>query len=1230
MSAPTPTSFDPLAELPLGTTLLEASAGTGKTYSITSIFLRLVIELDIEVERILVVTFTTAATAELSTRIRTRLGEAYSALERLAAHTSPASSDLVIQHLIDVARASPDLYAARARAAVESFDRAQISTIHGFCQQVLRQHALEANVPFGMQVAEEQTALIQEIANDFWASELCRLAPHELQLLKLSGVDLDSVRSLVRNAIEHLEARPTPELPPSPHPDSSELVAALDAAAAEARKPGADALIRALLSDQRLSAYDIDKCVKAVEALGRRLPSDEDREWLAKVATAISRRRGELAPLFSRIAAFVQAHDRWRPSGSAWALSVRREVVDYARREIERRSRALGQWSFDDMLRRVRDALQPTGPDGESALQKVVGARFGAVLIDEFQDTDPVQWEIFERLFRTPRHRLFLIGDPKQAIYSFRRADVRTYIEAKKKADRIHGLSVNRRSDPPLIAALNNLYMRRDPARAFASAEIGYQPVSAPPETEARFTPIEGLGAPIRLLWVERTTRNTTSRRGDVGTASMTDKLAEAEVTRLVASDIVRTLERGLVLPDTGRRVSPGDMAVLVPKNKHASEVQRALQDLGVPAVIHGPYSVFATDDARELQHVLEAILEPSRIALVKKALVTRLIGVTASELMRMETSASKELEDWIDRLRQWRDDWHNRSFIEGFRKLLSFRVKELLRLVDGERRLANLLQLGEILHLTASERGLKAPGLLAWFSRQLKEKREDDKNQVRLETDEPAVQIVTIHKAKGLEYPFVWCPFLWHEPRTPDNRWNKGEEFVVRRNEHTLLDVDVDPERPERKDHARLKLYDLRTEQLRQLYVALTRAKHQVTIYGAATFNISKSALGYLLFAKGEAHDPASLDKELGSLKFLADSRDNDLMSQAVRGLDPALVSIDYAGPIRKERLALPEETPTLEARRFEATRRLDTDWRRTSFSGLAAELARTQSFDEDKVQAASDEDRADYDLFAAAASQEVLLSDLPSGRMIGNCIHKIFELLDFRDIGDAKLRPLVERELRHFGLDPIHTDTLSRAIRHVLTTPLDPTGFTLSELGPEHRLAEMDFVFPTRTDPAFSLSDLIHAFEQHGGPHLMPWLELLRGGYFRDVRGFLSGSIDLAFKNPRDGRYYVLDWKSNHLGRQSADYDVAAMRAAMDHHHYHLQYHLYVVAFARYLRQRLTDFDPAKHLGGAYYLFVRGMAPTHPPRTGVYFDRPSPALIATLDEVFTARDQLIGGGRP
>ncbi|HRE90191.1 MAG TPA: UvrD-helicase domain-containing protein, partial [Myxococcota bacterium] len=870
-------------------------------------------------------------------------------------------------------------------------------------------------------------------------------------------------------------------------------------------------------------------------------------------------------------------------------------------------------------------ALQPTAR-GPSELQKVVGRRFGAVLIDEFQDTDPVQWEIFDRLFRTPRHRLFLIGDPKQAIYSFRRADVKTYIAARKKADRVHDLSVNRRSDPPLIAALNALFSRRDKNRVFASEEIGYQPVSAP--DDVAFTAIDRLGAPIRLLWVERNERNAPSRFGDPATVWMNEKNAEADITKLVASDIVETLERGLILPGKNRPVSPGDMAVLVPRNKQASAVQRALQDLGVPAVIHGPYSVFTTEEARELEVVLGAILEPSRVALVKKALVTRLLGVTASELVRMETNDAKALELWIDQLRQWRDDWHSRSFIEGFRKLVSFRVKDLLSLVDGERRLANVLQLGEILHLTASERGLKAPGLLAWFSRQIKEKREDDKNQVRLETDEPAVQIVTVHKAKGLEYPFVWCPFLWQEPQAPNAGKSKSREFVLRRHEEVLLDLDVDTESSDRQSNAALKLYDLRAEQLRQLYVALTRAKHQVTIFGCATWPLPKSALGYLLFGNGSAEDAQSFDQEIKRLDDLRKKRDNDLMALAVNGLDSDLMSVAYAGRIRKERLDLPPAQPALEARKFAPERRLDTDWRRTSFSGLAAELSRTQTFDEEKVQAASDEDRTEYDLFAAASPVEVALADLPSGRMIGNCIHKIFEILDFRDIDEARIRPVVERELENFGVGAAHTDTLTRGVRQVLTTPLDASGFTLSELAREHRLSEMDFVFPTRTDPAFSHADLIDAFEQHGGPHLAGWLEQVRAGRFRDVRGFLTGSIDLAFKNPRDGRYYVLDWKSNHLGRRAADYDLASMRAAMDHHHYHLQYHLYVVAFARYLGHRVPGFDPERDLGGAYYLFVRGMAPSHPLHTGVYFDRPPVALVTALDEVFTAQRQAVHGG--
>ncbi len=1252
---PTEPHFDPTGPLPLGTTLLEASAGTGKTYSITSIVLRLVIELGVDVDRILAVTFTNAATAELTSRIRKRLGEAHAALSRAAlpqTHTydQHTTGDEVIDFLVDAAHKTPGSpYPDRARRAVEAFDRAQISTIHGFCQRMLQQYALEAQVPFGVSLLEDQTALHTEIATDFWALQLDRLQPFELQLLELSGIDLTTVTSLVRTAITQFDATPTPAPPSfaalsppdaqSERPDSAALVEAIAAAAEEARRPNARELVDALLTPIGTKARDIQETLDALDPLGRGLPSEKDRIALTRLhARSVKRPRDTLPPLVLAITRFLDEHATWRPRADGWILSVRHAIVAYARDQQKRRAKARGSWSFDDLLRRMHDALHSMGAtdSGDTsvghALQVAVGGRFDAVLIDEFQDTDPVQWAIFERLFKTPRHRLFLIGDPKQAIYSFRRADVNTYIAAKKTADRIFTLAVNRRSDPPLIAALNALFSHKNPARAFANDAIGYQQIAPPPERKAAAPRITNLGPPVRFLWIERTKKNAGNARYGYEAGRMTSTWAEAELPAMVASDIVRTLESNLRVASEGnRKVRPSDLAVLVPKNKQAAAMQVALRKLGVPAVVHGPYSVFATDEAKELERVLTAILDPASVRNVRNALLTRIIGVTASELATMDTT--RGLEAWVNRLRLWREDWHKRSFIEGFRKLVSFRVEALLSLEDGERRLANLLQLGEILHLTASERGLKAPGLLAWYQRQLQRGDEPEKFQVRLETDEPAVQIITIHKAKGLEYPFVWCPFLWQSP-TPVGKFRPSEEFVFRRRDNqTQLELGVDANNPDRKQHLAIKRYDNRAEQLRQLYVAITRAKHQVTLYAGAFWDLADSALGYLFFAAGQAHDAASLDAELTALQRLPSTRDAQIKERLAQVFDPTLITIESPGPTTDNRLASPAEPPALTGREFHE-RPIDTDWRRTSFSGLAVELQQHHphhsTWDEDKVQAASDEDRTELtpepqapapDLFTAVSDQTVTLVDLPSGRMIGNCIHKIFELHDFRDTRPSSLLTLVTSELLHFGIPTTHAPALTTSMRESLTTPLDATGFTLSELAPTDRLSELDFVFPTRPAPGFTLPGLAHVFRQHAEPHLEDWLEELETAKDREVRGFLSGSIDLVFQNPRDKRWYIIDWKSNHLGPRPGDYTRDAMRRAMDHHHYHLQYHLYVVALMRYLRHRMPGFDLERDFGGAYYLFIRGLAPHHPPGTGVYFDRPSPALIRALDETLAAQ---------
>ncbi len=1225
-----PTAFDPLGPLPRGVTLLEASAGTGKTYSITSLYVRLVIEEGVKVDEILAVTFTQAATAELTTRIRKRLGEAHRILHDHARLEDIASKDEVLAHLARLpsdGEAAKD-YAERARAAVEGFDRANITTIHGFCQRMLSQHALEAQVPFGVELIEDQAQLIQEIADDFWLREVAKSEPWELQTLATIGVDLDSVRRLARMAIANWDAAPVPD----GHglvtrPDASELVDALKVASEFARhaqtRSDVESLQKRLRDAVGFVSGSWKQLPRALEHLAQSQVLARDLETLEVLSHHSLRTHlptEPLPPIVEAVTRLLDAHGRWFPKALPWASSLRESLVHDVRREHDRRTRARGVWSYDDLLRSLRDALvSEERPHIAQTLRDAIGRRFKAVLIDEFQDTDPVQWTIFETVFANPQHRLYLIGDPKQAIYGFRRADVLTYLDVHDKANHLHTLTKNFRSDRPLVEALNRLFTLRNGERVFAVPGIPYRPVEA--HHEAR---VEGLKtAPIRLQWVKRTKQNT-GRQNNFAFSRIGSKWGEDHLPAMVADDIVKTLESGISIedpPGQWRPLAPSDCAVLVQKNEQAIKVQDALRKAGVPAVVHGPRSVFETAEAADLLRVLTAVLDPSRMQNVRAALLTRLLGVTAIALAKWEKEDPRALEKKIDDLREWREAWVNRSFIEAFRKLTSQRVEALLTLEDGERRLANHLQLGELMHLAVAQKDLKPPGLVAWLERQIQRAdKTDDRQQVRLETDEPAVQVVTVHKAKGLEYHFVWCPFVWQKA---DPSFGKRIPDFVYRDElrRPRLQIDLDQADPARQRAHRSQIYGEQSERLRTFYVALTRAKHQVTLYGGAFWDLTESPLGYVLFSGVTATDAESLKREGDNLAALFRRHDDDIIKQLDDSLEGKWFSVGEAPKPHRARYSPARDEEELANRQWNEARVLDVFWRRTSFSGLVQEAG---SDHEERLQPASDEQADNDDLFLpSAATSEVILADMPSGRAIGNCIHKILELADFTE--PASVEPLVARELAHFAVDKVHAAPLTSALQAVLRTPLDATGLRLEELAQHRRLPELAFVFPvvggyqqdpeTRRATAFTHRGLLHTFRSFGPRALESWLQRFESVAFSSVRGFLSGSMDLAFQSPHDQRWYVVDWKSNHLGRSARDYGQRQLREAMDHHHYHLQYHLYCVALVRYLKSRIPGFSTERDLGGAFYLFLRGMHPDHAPGTGVYFDRPSPSLIEELD---------------
>ncbi|MFO0746006.1 MAG: UvrD-helicase domain-containing protein [Myxococcota bacterium] len=653
-------TFDPTAPLTKGVTLLEASAGTGKTYSITSIVVRLVVETGVSVDRILAVTFTNLATAELTSRIRHRLTEAWQALQTFM-RTGAKPGDEILRHLVDSAADAEVAKerAERARKAVESFDKAPIATIHGFCQRILQQHALDAGVAFDVELLENAAALVDEIVEDFWVKKVHDASDLELDALEALGVSLKELRELAQRAVANWSAIVLPERPGPTRPPSTEAIeAAVDRAAAllaDGAEPATHAIHRSL-GDWRggnWKPFDskFEDARRAAEKVVTRRLDPKTIEQLELLDEAWLGTNFEVRPpvpeaLTQAVHQLRKLYREWLPQAQPWALELRHELVAYARSEAARRCNERRLWTFDDLLRKLEEALKQ--PAARARLKAAVGAHYEAIFIDEFQDTDPVQWNIFSQLFADKQHWLYLIGDPKQAIYRFRRADIRTYLMAKQSADFRYSLEKNHRSDVAVVDAVNDIFGGGTPekaARAFAVDGFGFHPSRAKHLTRR----LEGGDAtPVRFL-VEPRTPATIDKPGDFRNTVFKRDFVDRELPGRVASDIARALGSGQLVVErngddveTRRPIRPSDIAVLVRTNPQAELMCDALRAVGVPGILHEPRSVFDTGEAEELVRVLRAVLEPARTRVVRAALVTRLLGGGGRQSWRAPSATSR------------------------------------------------------------------------------------------------------------------------------------------------------------------------------------------------------------------------------------------------------------------------------------------------------------------------------------------------------------------------------------------------------------------------------------------------------------------------------------------------------------------------------------------------------------------------------------------------------------
>lgn len=1264
--------FVPTEPLSGRITLLEASAGTGKTHSITWLFLRLITEPGpdgrppLPANAVLVVTFTEAATAELRDRIRSALRDARTQLEQALACPEFQSDDPVVRHIAEQGRLAGDLPArlAGVRAALDAFDEVTISTIHGFCQRMLHHHAFESGAEFGATLAETGD-LLDEVLLDFWATRAHDLPPERLAALRAWG--LDALRAIAATAVAHPKLAFLPERRVEPPADPEPLRAQAVAFADRWRREAADAVDEILdhIAHGKLhkGRYKAPAVQEASEIVGRwvaepapdGVPIDALRLLGArKLADCVVQMGGKTKQKHAppqRCAGFHEACDHLADAAqdfvdarnrelSAWLNDVKHDLVAAARREVADRKARRHTLSFDDLLHDLRNAL--AGPGG-SALRQAIASQFQAAIIDEFQDTDSVQWDIFRTVFG-PGHeggRLFLIGDPKQAIYAFRQADIATYLTAGRAADVRRTLARNWRSDERLVRALNRLY---DPVRlpdAFAATDIDYVTVDVPERHRTdrlRFPHEAAPSPPLRIAFLERGDRDK----------PLPKDVAAATVSAWVASDIADFLNRGPELfdrdADLWRPAHPGDLAVLVRTHRQGAAVQRALRRLGIPSIRKGQDQILRSSEADELIDLLAAILQPADRRAVRTALATRFLGLAADGLARLEAEDSR-LDAWVGTFAAWADTWRTHGFMRMFREAASQAavVPRMLGWDDGERRVTNYLHLAEILHREAARLALRPEGLLAWLVRQRAnaDKTADaDENRelvLRLESDAHAVQITTIHGSKGLQYPVIWCPFLW-DARLPGNR-----ESLVLFHGPDGLAADMDPEGEAWESHHADAVAEAYAENLRLAYVALTRARHACTVVTGGINGLGATPLGRLFHptTPAERTDTLSDEARLADIQELADASEGTM----------GWVRIAPSGSGRWQAPA--QVRAELETRQW-GRRMLDPLWRKASFTNLVKSDAPHDPDDEDDESRNPEGAEAPDDAGLAGPAPAVAalgtspLAEFPRGDQAGNCLHDIFERIDFAPPDPTDWDPILAERLRARGFADDLQGGLRDALSRIVATPLGDIGGApsggprLRDIQPQDRWDEMEFHLPVSGgldarpgDGRVARSDLVRILRETADPQVgaryADHVERIRMTAFR---GFLTGKIDLVFRvrtgpGPADATWHVVDYKSNFLGTDFRDYAADRLAVPMHRAHYHLQAHLYLVALHRILALRLGDaYRPDHHLGGAYYLFVRGMRGHQDGGdTGVFRYRPPTTRIERLDQLFRQAQPLPGG---
>ncbi len=1257
-----------------GVRLIEASAGTGKTYTIAALYLRLVLGhggenaffKQLTPPQILVVTFTNAATEELRDRIRSRLTEA------AAFFREQGMGDMYLQTLRGSYDAGQWPTCARILDhAAQWMDESAIYTIHAWCQKMIRQHAFDSGGLFDLELVTRDQKLLEEAACDYWRSHFYPQPKEVLSELMIwcatPQVLLKKIKFLLKEISFLLKQRPSP--PDDPVVliekrlqaiEEARLIWDSDFAVAIERVQQAQA--DKTLNGNKYRTASLSLWLESLRSWVKDkgpLPDSQTLEKFSGTGLKAGLSKNKSVPEHLAYKALDRLNEELA------VLEIDTALFNHAAEAIGQRVRKekerTAKMGFDDLLTRMHDALHR---EGNERLAQVIRAQFPAALIDEFQDTDPVQYDIFSKIYigeragdrrqtaddrgQTtddsffchpssvtchPDTALLMIGDPKQAIYAFRGADIHTYLDARGDSSGApYTLGKNFRSTEGLVKAVNQVFgagVRHSEGAFLFKDRIPFVEVAAEGRRDQLI--VHGKPAKAMTFWQLQQT-GILNKYGDDGYIGQTAESTASEIVLLLNSAGVQPAQTGFLAPDGAfTALRPADIAILVRTGSEADAIRKALNKRRVRSVyLSDKDSVFESSEAKSLLYLLSACAEPEREKALRTALATDVLALSFSRLDRLvQDELAWEAE--VDRFRNYQNIWRRQGVLPMLRLLLQeFGVpSRLLSLAGGERALTNLLHIAEMLQTAAA--GLNGEhALIRWLAEQVAQPGPGVEEQIlRLESDEELIRVITIHKSKGLEYPLVFLPFICSFRQVTA----KNSPVVKIHDEKGQIRL---IQKPGEEDLAAADRERL-AEDLRMLYVALTRAQYAcwlgIGVMGKPASNLHLSGLGYLLSA-GEAI-PAERKGDRPLALTLAEK-----LAEMKGNCEP--IAIEH----------LPEPCDTLYQPRSEAANlmhaltfigNIQRDWWITSYSGMLALAQMVESSDEDSAKAeivlfpssdpplhhsshlpySAEEDQlleTETEPVAAPGIQDSARSihGFPRGPEPGTFLHDLLEWAARE--GFASLAPNRQRILNKIkdicerrdlkGWDEILTDWLQKLLQTPIMLPDALGEMTLAQLSKEDYQPELEFLFAAYMVDTLELDDAVIAAILPAAPR-----PRLRKNV---VNGMLKGFIDLVFCYQE--RYYVLDYKSNHLGESESAYSEKAMKKAMLEHRYDLQYVLYTLALHRLLKARLPDYDYQQNMGGAVYLFLRGV---NDRGQGIYLDKPPQSLIEALDEAFAGKEK-------